>query len=805
MKVDDSHLGVIDDPILRQILASRGIKGAEDLDNTIARMLSPYTLTDLSKAAQIIADAIVNREHIMIAGDYDIDGMTGTALGVRCLKAFGLDESLISYYVPSRYEDGYGLNPRVVDRALASGVSLIITVDNGISAFEAVAYAKEKGLKVVVTDHHEVQDKLPVADAVVDHKRKDDSFASNNLCGVGVLFYVMIGTRARLIELGYYKSPKDSPNMSQFLDLVTLGTIGDVMALDSNNRRLVKAGLKRIHKGQMSLGIQALLNLVRIDHSKLKIKDIAFALCPRFNAATRIRIEQNPAILNLLSEDEHSAMIYARQLDMCNRRRMDHEKVMLSKALSLYKDERMQRDQAASEASLQAAATNAVTASLNKAPSSEAHEVLNTADSTNPDAALNANSSGESGAAAIAKLVAKAESALTPEQLNILKAQRDLASQSADAATSSTALSHADIYDIEDAYNDFDAVEAQVKVKEDSGIVIYEPTFLTGLLGLVANKMKERYHKPCIIFGADQDAKVDDGINLMAVLDNNPNAQVQMMGRGSDSEQEGGAQGSSNEPNAHMQGMASDGAGAVNGAQGSSDELMANKSLPEGVQLAARIRSAASGILPSIDVVSNSEDAETKSKQQDKNTVGKRKIVGSARSVPGIDLMQVFKYIKEREPNIFVACGGHSIAAGATIIECDVPRFKELFNEACSLFVASDKDEAQITDCTLPDSHVCLDFAKDLELFGPWGKEFDEPRFDGIFTIDSASVLQNRHLKLKLRTSDNRIVEAIKFRASLKDRSVQNSMKVQIIYTLGVDRYFAQERLQLNIEAIEPV
>ena len=202
--VADSYLSqFIPDPIMRQILAVRGVKGVSDLDISIKGLLPPTNMCDCAKAADIIAHAVMRQEHIMISGDYDIDGMSGTALGVRCLTAFGLPEEKISYYVPSRYDDGYGLNEQVVDHAILNGVKLIVTVDNGISANAAVAYAKDKGLTVVVTDHHEQGAELPPADAVVDPKRKDDEFPSKHLSGVGVLFYVMAATRSRLVELGY--------------------------------------------------------------------------------------------------------------------------------------------------------------------------------------------------------------------------------------------------------------------------------------------------------------------------------------------------------------------------------------------------------------------------------------------------------------------------------------------------------------------------------------------------------------------------------------------------------------------------
>ena len=326
VSTDASSLnGVIGDPILRQLLANRGVLSAQDLDNSLKGLLLP-TLKDIDQAANIISDAVIYKRKILIAGDYDVDGMTGTALGVRCLQAFGVASDYISYYVPSRYGHGYGLNPEIVQRAYKEDVNLIITVDNGIAAFAAVEEARKLGIPVVITDHHEVQDnKIPEADAVVDPKRADDTFASKNLCGVAVLFYVLCATRAQLVSKGYYSDRNQAPNMSQFLDLVCIGTIGDVMTLDSNNRRLVKGGLQKIRSGCASMGVAALLQYLKIDHTKINTRNIACDICPRFNAATRIKIDFNPAIALLLCSDFAIALQLAQQLDLCNRRRMDHE------------------------------------------------------------------------------------------------------------------------------------------------------------------------------------------------------------------------------------------------------------------------------------------------------------------------------------------------------------------------------------------------------------------------------------------------------------------------------------------------
>ena len=729
--VADSYLSqFIPDPIMRQILAVRGVKGAADLDISIKGLLPPTNMQDCAKAAEIIAHAVMRQEHIMISGDYDIDGMSGTALGVRCLTAFGLPEEKISYYVPSRYDDGYGLNEQVVDHAILNGVQLIVTVDNGISANAAVAYAKDKGLKVVVTDHHEQGAELPPADAVVDPKRKDDEFPSKHLSGVGVLFYVMAATRSKLVELGYYADKSKSPNMTQFTDLVALGTIGDVMTLDSNNRRLVKEGLRHIHKGKACRGLMALLGYLKIDPAKVKIRTIAFDLCPRFNAATRIKIAQNPAILNLLSEDDNLALLYAKQLDMCNKRRMDHEKVMLAKALSLYAEERALIDLVNGKISAPVPDENAVLGQELPEPSDEPSELLPlTSDLMQLKFHTNA-------------LIAQ-----DPSQAALLHQLLGKGSEG-----------ESELDAIEAAYNDFDGSEEESN-DLTAGIVLYEPTFLRGLVGLVATRMRERYHRPCMIFGADLGAGIDGGVDLMSVIDNK--------------------------------------------------EQVIPSTDNSGVNFPPRgkVMSAASGIMPNVERALNHPTEESKDKSQEQsNKEADDLIVGSARSVPGIDLMEVFAYIKQREPNLLVAGGGHAMAAGATIHARDVARFKNLFNDACAACRQEVVDEDAYTcDVTLPHDYLCLPFAHDIELFGPWGKDFEEPCFDGVFTVVAVNILKNRHLKVKLRTDTNQLVEAIKFRASLQEKAIVPDMRVQIVYTLGIDRYFNNPRLQLQIEAIEPL
>lgn len=810
--VDDSHLNaLVADPILRQILARRGVKNNDDLEVSLKSIFPPDRLLDIGKASSIIADAIINKKRVLIAGDYDIDGMTGTALGVRCLKAFGLDEHLITYYVPSRYADGYGLNIKIVERAIASKVDLIVTVDNGITAFDAVDFAKLNGISVVITDHHEVQDRLPNADAVVDPKRKGDTFQSKNLCGAAVLFYVMSATRSRLIERGYYQCIKDSPSMGQFLDLVTLGTIGDVMSFDTNNRRLIKAGLKRISKGRTIPGIQALLSYLKIDPTKIRVKNISHELCPRFNAATRIKIAQNPAILNLTNDDYNLAMLFARQLDLCNKRRADHEKIMLARAFELYKEERLQSEQQLAQSS----------------------------------------------------------------QAQVDLQALETASKEANKINSNEALVFSDEEDIADAYNQFDQVLTNSgHNNDDAGIVLYDESFLKGVSGLVANRMKERYNKPCIIFSSDNNNIDDSNINLMGVIDNNgsltppelvdehgykatldsqadqsvnqvssqdqPNSQDPATSQeqavskdpalsiSSSDSGELGATSASDSTSAGAGASISTSAGAIEkdsaltqetndefdfledggdsaiiGSTNEQSQASANKKkIKKGITVvsSAKLVSAASGpSMVNADQVESEQDVEYLDE-------GDIPLVGSARSVNGIDLMKVFEYIKSKEPKIFVACGGHAVAAGATIKYRDLDRFKTLFSQGCAhAYHKAEEEEAIVSECQLPDAYLCLDFARDLEYFGPWGKDFEEPIFDGEFLVDQVTIIKNRHLKVLLRTKDNTVVEGIKFRANAKERTMIPNIKVKVVYTLGIDRFFANERLVLQISNIEPV
>lgn len=558
-KVDDSVLkDCISDPILRQVLVSRGVTSDKDLSPDLALLLHYRDLKDIKEASERIAKAVIDKEIVMVCGDYDVDGLTGTALGVLCLKTFGLEKVLFD--VPSRYDGGYGLSSKMIDKAKDNGAALIITVDNGIGCREAALYAKEKGIDLVITDHHECLGDLPEAVAVVDPKRSDCNFASKNLCGVGVLFYVLIAVRAVLIEKGYYSSRSAAPCMGQFLDLVAIGTIGDVVNLDANNRRLVKAGLQRMHRQNAQIGVKALAEVARIDMAKIDPVSIAFDLCPRLNAAGRLKLDDNPALLCLLCDDYDKALSLAVKLDFCNRRRSDFEKVMLAEAKE--------------------------------------------------DALLQAN---------------------------------------------------------------------------DNALVLYRSSWLSGISGLIAGRLKEQYQKPCFVFAGDTES-----------------------------------------------------------------------------------------------------------------------ITGSARSIPGFSIVGALNRINEAAPDLLIRYGGHSMAAGATLKASDLKRFKELLNEEAKTL--NDKGEEEVlSDGLLPEPYFKdLDFALALESYGPWGQGFPEPVFDGVFYIEEARVLANRHVRFRLR-KDNTVFSAIRFRASVYEKNLLPGIEVKAAFSVGVDRYYANERVEIKIEYIEPV
>ncbi|BAX51961.1 single-stranded-DNA-specific exonuclease RecJ [Photobacterium damselae] len=318
---------------LKRIYASRGITHDGELERGAKGLLSYNQLYGMAQAVDLLEQALRNNQRIIVVGDFDADGATSSALSVLAFKMLGCQN--VDYLVPNRFDDGYGLSPEVVDQALAKGVEVIMTVDNGVSSLSGVAYAKEKGLTVVVTDHHLPGDILPNADAIVNPNLNECGFPSKALCGVGVAFYLMLALRAQLRATDWFTQQNiPEPNLAELLDLVALGTVADVVALDGNNRILVHQGLQRIRAGRCRPGIQALIEVANRDPQKIVTSDLGFALGPRINAAGRLD-DMAFGVELLLCDNIQSARRMATELDGLNQTRKEIEQGMKEEALAI--------------------------------------------------------------------------------------------------------------------------------------------------------------------------------------------------------------------------------------------------------------------------------------------------------------------------------------------------------------------------------------------------------------------------------------------------------------------------------------
>lgn len=542
---------VISNSIMRNVLLSRGIDDIKDLDLSLKHLLHYKDLKDIDKAAVILADAIINNRSIAISGDYDVDGMTGTALGVLILDDFGAKN--VHYHMPSRYDDGYGLSTKAVESLYAKGTNLIITVDNGISAYESIALAKELGMQVIITDHHECQATLPQADAIVNPKQKDCKFSSKNLSGVGVLFYLFIATRQVLIDKGYFKEIK--PNLSMYLDLVALGTVGDLVPLDANNRRIVKAGLSYMQKGFAQVGLKALAKICRSSLDRVSVSTFAFEFCPRLNAATRLNIDTNYALLLLLEKNYVKAIEYARQLDFCNKRRNDYEKVMYNDAMSML-----------------------------------------------------------------------------------------------------------------------------AEYEKDNSVVLYKDSFLEGVCGLIANRIKDNTNKPSFIFAKHHEL-----------------------------------------------------------------------------------------------------------------------LTGSGRSINKVPLAKILQEIDTEHPSLLERFGGHNMAAGLSIQPQKLEVFSQIFDDKVKAYLIQDIGEDIVyTDGHLAIKDINLNFARLISSYGPYGQGFEEPCFDGIFEVEDASIVSDRHMRYKLKNNEGSF-DCILFRATKEQMNIHSGQNVHIVYTLSVSHYMEQDRLSVKV------
>lgn len=305
-------------PMLARLYAARGLQQAADTDTSFKALIPPAQLRGAEEAAQLLADAIESQARMVIVADYDCDGATACAVGVRALRAFGAE---VAYLVPNRFEYGYGLTPEIVELAAQSQPDLIITVDNGIASIEGVARAVDLGMAVLITDHHLPGDTLPAAEVIVNPNQPGCRFPSKHLAGVGVMFYVMLALRAELRNRGWFADgARAEPNLGSLLDLVALGTVADVVKLDHNNRVLVAQGLARMRAGNCQPGVRALFAAAGRDMARAGTFDIGFGLGPRLNAAGRLS-DMSLGIEALITDDYVRALDIAQQLDALNRER----------------------------------------------------------------------------------------------------------------------------------------------------------------------------------------------------------------------------------------------------------------------------------------------------------------------------------------------------------------------------------------------------------------------------------------------------------------------------------------------------
>ena len=329
---DNINLPDLIHPVLKRVYASRNIKSSKDLDYSLSSLIPFEQLSGINDAVILLQEMLEQKKRMLIIADFDADGATSCALAIRGLTAMGAKD--VIYVVPNRFEHGYGLSPEIVDVALDYDPDLIITVDNGISSICGVEYARKNGVKVLITDHHLPAKELPNADVIINPQLANDKFPSKNLAGVGVIFYILLALRAKLKQEYWFENNNiDYPNLANFLDLVALGTIADLVPLDKNNRTMVAHGLKLIKNNKSKPGIYALLNQAGRQLSKLTSSDLSFAVAPRLNAAGRLT-DMSLGIECLLTDDEDDAIKIAGKLNRLNIERRKIQDNMQEEALA---------------------------------------------------------------------------------------------------------------------------------------------------------------------------------------------------------------------------------------------------------------------------------------------------------------------------------------------------------------------------------------------------------------------------------------------------------------------------------------
>lgn len=318
-------------PVISKILVNRGITNTEDakrfLFPSLKQLHNPFLMKDMEKGIERLIQALSANEKIVVYGDYDVDGITSTVILVKFLSEI---QEKVTYYIPGRIEEGYGLSKTAIDTFRKDGTTLIITVDCGISSHEEIDYAVSSGIDVIVTDHHETPDTLPECSAVINPHRDDCAFPFKSLAGVGVAFNLLIALRGRLRNLGFWKDG-EYPNLRNYLDLVAIGTIGDIVPLQDENRVLSKIGLGVINTTER-VGLNALISVSNMKDRTVNSESAAFRLIPRINAAGRIGAPED-AVELFLTDDEEKAAMLAQRLDSYNKKRQEMEKIILNEIL----------------------------------------------------------------------------------------------------------------------------------------------------------------------------------------------------------------------------------------------------------------------------------------------------------------------------------------------------------------------------------------------------------------------------------------------------------------------------------------
>jgi single-stranded-DNA-specific exonuclease len=536
-------------PLLARIYAARGVTSMQQLATGLGGLAPLDRLHNVERMAAIIADAIATQQRLLIVADYDSDGATACAVGMRALREFG---AVVDYLVPNRFEYGYGLTPEIV--ALAKQIKnpdILITVDNGIASVDGVAAANQLGMRVLITDHHLPGATLPDALCIINPNQPGCGFPSKNLAGVGVMFYLMLALRAELRKRGAFEG-KTEPNLAALLDLVALGTVADVVRLDDNNRILVRQGLQHIRAGKTWPGIAALMRVAGRNPAKATTYDLGFVLGPRLNAAGRLD-DMAVGIECLIGNDPATAERIARELDRLNRERRSIEAGMHDNAL---------------------------------------------------------------------------------------------------------------------------AILDQISPQDSYSLCLFDPGWHQGVIGILASRLKERFHRPVIAF-----------------------------------------------------------------ARGASGELK-----------------------------------------------------GSGRSIAALHLRDALDLVAKREPALLIRFGWHAAAAGLTLREADLERFRAAFETtAQALLTPADLERMIETDGALPVEHLTLESARILEQ-QVWGQGFPPPTFDDEFEVAQQRIVGERHLKLRLARPGGQ------FEAMLFSHATPLPRRVHAVYRLAVNEYNGAQRLQLTIE-----